>query len=45
MRKTAEMKTLSINKNVHDKLKNYCNKKGLKINLFVERLIIENTNN
>lgn len=38
---SSEIKNLKINKSVHDTLKKYCDKHGLKIYKFVEQLIID----
>jgi hypothetical protein len=37
-----KIKNLKISENTHSILKKYCDNKGLKINKFVETLIIEN---
>jgi hypothetical protein len=36
-----EIKNLKISKEVHDILKKYCDKNGIKIYRFLEKLIIE----
>lgn len=36
-----EIKNLKISKDVHTLLKDYCDKKGVKIYRFLEKLIIE----
>jgi hypothetical protein len=36
-----EIKNLKIDKDVHALLKNYCNKRGIKMYRFLENLIIE----
>lgn len=36
-----EIKNLKISKDVHDVLKKYCDKRGLKIYKFLEKLILE----
>jgi hypothetical protein len=38
---SSEIKNLKINKQVHDTLKKYCDKHGLKMYKFVEQLIID----
>jgi len=40
--KKPKIKNLKISVNSHAQLKDYCNKKGLKMFAFVERLIKEN---
>jgi len=35
------MKTLKIKDELHKDLKDYCNSKGLKMNIFVELIIME----
>jgi hypothetical protein len=37
-----KIKNLKIDATVHNQLKNYCDKNGLKIYKFLENLIIEN---
>jgi hypothetical protein len=39
--KDAEVKNLKISKEVHDILKQYCDKRGIKIYRFLEALIRE----
>lgn len=39
---TKKIKNLKIDKDVHDILKKYCDKRGLKLYKFLEGLIIEN---
>jgi hypothetical protein len=39
---TKKIKNLKIDKDVHDILKKYCDKRGLKLYKFLENLIIEN---
>jgi len=34
-------KTLKINEKLHNELKNYCNNKMLKMNIFVENIIFD----
>ena len=34
------MKNIKIDKDVHEILKNYCNKEGIKIHKFVEKVIL-----
>lgn len=36
-----EIKNLKISKDVHDVLKKYCDKRGIKIYRFLEKLIME----
>ena len=36
-----EIKNLKISKDVHDVLKKYCDKRGIKIYRFLEKLILE----
>ena len=36
-----EIKNLKISKEVHDVLKTYCDKKGIKMYRFLEKLILE----
>jgi hypothetical protein len=36
-----EIKNLKIDKNVHDVLKKYCDKRGIKMYKFLENLILE----
>jgi len=36
-----EIKNLKISKEVHDVLKKYCDKRGIKIYRFLEKLILE----
>jgi hypothetical protein len=36
-----EIKNLKISKNVHDVLKTYCEKKGIKMYRFLEKIILE----
>ena len=36
-----KIKNLKIDKDVHDVLKKYCDKRGIKMYKFLERLIIE----
>lgn len=36
-----EIKNLKISKDVHDILKKYCDKRGIKIYRFLEKLILE----
>ena len=36
-----EIKNLKISKEVHDVLKTYCDKQGIKIYRFLEKLILE----
>jgi hypothetical protein len=36
-----EIKNLKISKEVHDVLKKYCDKQGIKIYRFLEKLILE----
>ena len=35
----SEFKTLKINPKLHEKLKNYCNDNGLKLNAWVEKIL------
>lgn len=37
-----EIKNLKISKQTHNILKNYCEKRGLKIYKFIEKLIVDN---
>jgi hypothetical protein len=39
---TKKIKNLKIDKDVHNILKKYCDKRGLKLYKFLEGLIIEN---
>lgn len=39
--KDSEVKNLKISKEVHDILKRYCEKRGIKIYRFLETLILE----
>lgn len=41
MKKTKEIKNIKIDPSVHEILKKYCEKRGLKIYKFLEGLIIE----
>lgn len=38
---TKKIKNLKIDKDVHDVLKKYCDKRGLKIYKFLESIILE----
>jgi hypothetical protein len=41
MSDNSKIKNLKISKDVHDILKKYCDKKGIKMYRFLEKLIIE----
>ena len=42
MKKTKEIKNIKIDHTIHEILKKYCDKRGLKIYKFLEQLIVEN---
>ena len=42
MHKKKEIKNIKIDPAVHETLKKYCDKRGLKIYKFLEQLILEN---
>ena len=42
MKKTKEIKNIKIDPTIHEILKKYCDKRGLKIYKFLEQLIVEN---
>jgi hypothetical protein len=44
MKETKEIKNIKIDPSVHNILKKYCEKRGLKIYKFLEKLILENCN-
>jgi len=39
MKQDKKVKTINLNAELHEELKNFCNENSYKINLFVERLI------
>ena len=39
MKQDKKVKTINVDADLHEKLKEYCYQNSLKINLFVERLI------
>jgi len=41
----SKIKNLKISKDAHEILKTYCNKKGIKIYRFIEKLILEKCKN
>jgi hypothetical protein len=38
----SKLSTFQISKELHRKVKDYCNKKGIKVRDFIEKLLIEN---
>lgn len=42
MKNTKEIKNIKIDPRVHNVLKKYCEKRGLKLYKFLENLILEN---